>query len=122
MSEYDRARLFLAPLSHSHQHPQIMNHVLEFTRLQPALSLLVNDVSGRQTIGHSLLGNAATHDMAQTVKDFSQRMFSARVSSFIKAREGATNIRSPLLTSVGYGLLFLSLSIGISVQEVFNRL
>jgi hypothetical protein len=57
-------RLRLASLAQAQDFAHIMNNRFKDTRFQPALSLLVNGVSGRQIVGQHAPGNSTPHDVA----------------------------------------------------------
>ena len=64
--------LSVAALSFSQQPPQIVNEDGKAVCGQPPLGLLIDDVPGRQIIGHHAPGGAGSHNPAQAVEDFAE--------------------------------------------------
>jgi len=58
--------------------PQIMRHGLKASRLEPALSLLINRAPRRQIVGRHAPRATGPYQPAQTVEEFPQRISSLR--------------------------------------------
>src|SRR5215217_7517656 len=100
---YGRRRLRSPLLRKPQKYAQIVDHLLEHSRLEPSLRLLVDGFPRRQVVGHVSPRRAGAYDPPQPVQDLAKFILALGASSRTSARYGATNAHSSSETSLGYG-------------------